>query len=108
MVQRGHIPPPEPDTPGIFALGDPERIRTLVTGAGFSEPEIEQIEIDWEYEDVDDHWRFTMELAGPLADAISKLDEDERESVRLAVREKVEAAVADKSIGGVTHVVTAS
>jgi ubiquinone/menaquinone biosynthesis C-methylase UbiE len=108
MVQRGHIPPPEPDTPGIFALGDPERIRTLVTGAGFSEPEIEQIEIDWEYEDVDDHWRFTMELAGPLADAISKLDEDERESVRLAVREKVEAAVADESIGGVTHVVTAS
>ena len=107
MVQRGHIPPPEPDTPGIFALGDTERIRTLVTGAGFSEPEIEQIEIDWEYEDVDDHWRFTMELAGPLADAVSQLDEDERESVRLAVREKVEAAVADESIGGVTHVVTA-
>ena len=49
-----------------------------------------------------------MELAGPLADAVSQLDEDERESVRLAVREKVEAAVADESIGGVTHVVTAS
>src|SRR5919198_878958 len=42
LVQRGHLPAPEPGTPGIFAMADPERIRELVTGAGFGEPEIEQ------------------------------------------------------------------
>ena len=35
LVQRGHMPPPEPGAPGIFAMGDPDRIRELVTGAGF-------------------------------------------------------------------------
>src|SRR3954451_1565400 len=39
MVQRGHMPPPEPGAPGIFALGDPARVGELVTGAGFGEPE---------------------------------------------------------------------
>src|SRR4051812_19921792 len=29
LVQRGHMPPPEPGAPGIFALGDPDRIRDL-------------------------------------------------------------------------------
>ena len=57
MVERGHLPPPEPGAPGIFALGDPERISELVTGAGFGEPEIEQVELEWGYGDADEHWR---------------------------------------------------
>jgi SAM-dependent methyltransferase len=108
LVQRGHIPPPEPGAPGIFAMGETDRITELVTGAGFPDPEIEQLEIEWEYEDVDAHWDFTLKLAGPLADAISNLDDDERESVRLAVREKVEAAQREGTLNGITHVVTAS
>src|SRR3954471_4824702 len=43
LVQRGHMPPPEQGAPGIFALGDPDHIRDLVTGAGFGEPELEEI-----------------------------------------------------------------
>jgi SAM-dependent methyltransferase len=108
MIERGHIPPPEPGMPGIFALGETDRITELVTGAGFPEPEIEQIEVDWAYEDPDQHWQLTMELAGPLSDAINNLDEDERESVRLAVREKVEEAVSGGGVNGLTHVVTVS
>src|SRR5680860_1039460 len=27
LVQQGHMPPPEPDGPGIFAMGDPDRVR---------------------------------------------------------------------------------
>ena len=38
LVQRGHMPPPEPGAPGIFALGETDRVRELVNGAGFGEP----------------------------------------------------------------------
>ena len=72
LVERGLFPPPEPGAPGIFAIGDPDRIRELVTGAGFGEPEIEHVEIKWPYEDADEHWHFTLKLAGPLADAIQQ------------------------------------
>src|ERR671915_2049847 len=47
LVQRGHMPPPEPGAPGIFAMGMPERIRELVTGAGFGEPQIEEIAFEF-------------------------------------------------------------
>jgi SAM-dependent methyltransferase len=109
LVERGHLPPPEPGMPGIFAMADPERIRELVTGAGFGEPEIEHVEIAWPYGDAEDHWQFTLKLAGPLADKIGSLEEEEREAVRLEVRSRIESAMADDgSIDGNIHVITAS
>src|SRR5262249_31802629 len=39
LVERGHIKPPEPGAPGIFAMADPGRLRTLVMDAGFAGPE---------------------------------------------------------------------
>jgi SAM-dependent methyltransferase len=108
LVERGHLPPPEPGAPGIFALADPERIRELVTGAGFGEPNIEPVEIAWKYPDADEHWRLTMELAGPLAEAIRGLDEAEREAVREAVRERIEPLIAGGAgVSGLCHNVLA-
>jgi hypothetical protein len=83
-----------------------ERIRKLVTGAGFAEPEIEQVEITWPYEDPDAHWSFTRKLAGPLANAIDQLEEDEREAVRTDVRSQIEPLMAEGSVAGRVHVVT--
>ena len=54
LVQRGHIPPPEPGAPGIFAMADPARIRALVSEAGFGEPEVHEIAFEFRYADFDD------------------------------------------------------
>ena len=78
--------PPEPGAPGIFALADPDRIRELVTGAGFAEPRIEEVEVEWRFDDFEDYWRFLNELAGACALVVEKLDEDEQQSVREAMR----------------------
>jgi SAM-dependent methyltransferase len=108
LVSRGHIPPPEPGGPGIFAMGEPDRIRELVAAGGLAEPEIEQVTIDWGYPDADFHWAMTIKLAGPISDAIGGLDEEERESVRLTVREKVDSLINEGGINGLVHVVTTS
>jgi len=89
LVQRGHMPPPAPGMPGIFALGDAARIRALVSGAGFGEPELEEIELEFRYADFDDLWDSLVRLAGPLARAISALPDDEREATRAAIEENV-------------------
>lgn len=65
------MPPPEPGAPGIFAMADPARIRELVTGAGFSEPSVEEIAFTFGYADFDDFWDALVRLAGPLAHAIN-------------------------------------
>jgi SAM-dependent methyltransferase len=88
LVQRGHMPPPEPGAPGIFAMGERERVVDLVTGAGFDEPEIEELTFEWRYA-ADDLWDTLTRLAGPLAKVINGLDEDERRETRAAIEESV-------------------
>jgi SAM-dependent methyltransferase len=89
LVQLGHMPPPEQGAPGVFALGDPGRIRELVTGAGFSEPEIEEIAFEFRYADADDYWDSIMRLAGALARLVGDLPEDQRKAARTAMQENL-------------------
>ena len=89
LVQRGHMPPPEPGAPGIFAMADPAQINELVTRAGFPEPEIQEIAFTFDYPDSDDVWEAIVRIAGPLAEVINHLDEDEREATRAAILENL-------------------
>jgi SAM-dependent methyltransferase len=88
LVAHGHMPPPEPGAPGIFALADPERVGALVTGAGFEQPEIEEVPVEWRFGDFDEYWGFIVEISGSAAQIIRGLPEDEQR----AVREQVEAS----------------
>ena len=89
LVQRGHLPPPEPGAPGIFAMGEPGRVRELVTGAGFADPEVEEIAFEFRYADFDDLWDSLVRLAGALAQAVNELPDEEREATRAAIRDNV-------------------
>ena len=89
IVQRGLIPPPEPGSPGIAALAEPDRIRALVTAAGFLEPELEEIAFEFHYADGDDYWDSIIRLAGPLAQAVEAQPEAEQASIRAAIIENV-------------------
>jgi ubiquinone/menaquinone biosynthesis C-methylase UbiE len=88
IVQRGHRPPPEPGAPGIFAMGDPARIRELVTGAGFDEPELEEIAFEYHYVDFDDLWGALVGLSA-FGSTFDALPDEEREATRTAVRESM-------------------
>jgi SAM-dependent methyltransferase len=90
LVQRGHLPPPDPTAPGIFAMGMPDRIRALVTGAGFAEAEIDEIAFEFQYPDDDDFWDALVRLAGPLARVINALPGEEQQATRAAITENVE------------------
>jgi len=89
LVQRGHVPPPEPGAPGIFAMADPALIRSLVTGAGFGGPEIEEIAFEFRYEDFDEVWAVLIKLAGPIARVLKSLPDEERQATRDAIEEAV-------------------
>jgi ubiquinone/menaquinone biosynthesis C-methylase UbiE len=89
LVQRGHMPPPEPGAPGIFAMGEPGRIRELLAGAGFAEPALEEIGVEFRWPNIDDVWDNLMRMTGPLSRAIAALPEDEQASTRAAIEENV-------------------
>ena len=95
MVEMGHLPPPDPEGPGIFAMGDADRVRALVTGAGFGEPQIEEVNVSWGYDDPGVHWAKTLKLAAPIAEAFANLPESGQEEARATVRERVEERLAE-------------
>jgi SAM-dependent methyltransferase len=95
LVQLGHMPPPEPGAPGIFAMGDPARIRELVTGAGFAEPELEEIEMEYVWSDEDDLWDTLISMTGPLAKVVKELPEEEQAATREAIVESMAGFRAD-------------
>lgn len=88
LVQRGHMPPPEPGAPGIFAMGVVDRIVELVTGAGFGEPRLEELTFEWRYA-ADDLWDTLTRLAGPLAAVINGLPDEEQRATRTAIEESL-------------------
>lgn len=89
LVQRGHMPPPEPGAPGIFAMGEADRVRELVAGAGFGESQIEELTFEWRYA-AEDLWDTLTRLAGPLARVINALDDEERNATRAAIEESLD------------------
>jgi len=87
---RGHMRKPEPGDPGIFALGNEERLREVVAGAGFGSVEIAPVEVEYRFEDFEAYWRFLRELAGAVEMAIRELSDDERAEARGLIEQDVE------------------
>ena len=86
LVRAGHIPPLDPEEP----MADPGSIRELVVGAGFAEPEIEEISFRWVFADRDDYWRFLTEVAGPISSILRLLSPEVQAQVREQVHEAAE------------------
>jgi ubiquinone/menaquinone biosynthesis C-methylase UbiE len=99
LSAEGHIPAQKPHDPGIFAMSSVERIRELVTGAGFENVAVEPVRIEWRFEDFDAYWRFLNELAGGIALVLERLSDEERARVRDAIERNAESF---RSKGGYT------
>jgi SAM-dependent methyltransferase len=73
------LPPPPPEAPGPFTLSDPARLRELLTGTGFTEPEVVGLrEPMWFGADADEATAF---IGGLMAWMLADLDEARRRQV---------------------------
>ena len=65
-TELGFIGPPEPDAPGPFRLGDADRVRALVTEAGFEPAEVTDVPVTWRYADFAEYWSVSRDLSSSL------------------------------------------
>jgi SAM-dependent methyltransferase len=107
LVERGDIPAPEPNAPGILAMADHDRIRELVTGAGFAEPRIKEIPVRWPIPDRETFHRFVRELAGPIRFALESLPDDDRAAAWQELDRRMEPYLGPEGIEGVCNNVLA-
>ncbi len=111
LVAIGAVQQPDLDEPNMFAFHDPQRIRDLLEGAGFSEIAIEQIPIVFRYPSLDDWWDTQLDLSTSLALAVGALTPAQRDDLRDAIDARLARYVADDgsaALPGRTHVTAAS
>lgn len=110
LEERGHMPAPEAGAPGILALADRNRLRRLLAGAGFSEPQIDEVALTFRFTDADDYWEFLRFAAGAIAMVLGRLDQDDLERVREEVSGRVASfrSVDGIALPGVSLVASAS
>jgi SAM-dependent methyltransferase len=88
-------PPPPPDAPGMFALADERRVRSLLEDAGFDDVKTTEVTAERRFESFEDWWGLTSQLARPLADLLAGLDDEGRRAIAERVRSKGERFASD-------------
>jgi SAM-dependent methyltransferase len=90
LVQRGHIPPPEPPpAPGPFSLASAERLEELLRDAGFAEVRTEELHGRFVIPDVDEYLSVIADTAGPIALALRGLAKSDLAAVRTDVEDSL-------------------
>lgn len=89
LVERGHLEPPEPDSPGMFVLSEPARIEGLLGTGGFTETALAEIPFEMRYANADEFWNTQVQMSARLAGAIRDLPEAELAVTRAAIEESL-------------------
>jgi ubiquinone/menaquinone biosynthesis C-methylase UbiE len=83
-------PPPDPTAPGLFAMADPDRTRSMLETAGFEVKRMEDVGMTWRFERFEEYWTFLTEVAGAVAVVIAGLPEEQQRILRDRIQQASE------------------
>ena len=95
LVQQGHLNPPEAAGPGPFALADPERLATLLEGAGFGGVRTEELTGHFAIPSIDEYVQVIADTAGPIGLAVQALSDTARRGVTAQCEAALEPFVVE-------------
>ncbi len=81
LVRLGHVPPPEPSAPGMFALSDSVRLAEIVADAGFVDVVVDAIRLDRSYPGLDEFLAETRDLSRIFSEVYERLSDAERKEL---------------------------
>jgi ubiquinone/menaquinone biosynthesis C-methylase UbiE len=95
MVARGHLPPPEPDAPGMFTMASEDHTRSLLENAGFAVVKMEEVSVRLAVPDVEEYVRRSSETGGMFSKGWGAASENEREAMTDELRDAFAAFAAE-------------
>jgi SAM-dependent methyltransferase len=81
LVERGHLPRPEPGGPGPFALANRERLQEMLETAGFEDVRIEEVRGCFTIPNIDDYVQTVADTAGPTGLVLQALSDADRQTI---------------------------
>ena len=89
------VDPPPPGTPGPLSRPTPEAIGGLLEGGGFSDIEVEEIEVSFEWESAREFVAMIKDTVPPLVALIAKHAPDNPDAVWNAILDVIEVRASD-------------
>jgi enediyne biosynthesis protein CalE5 len=97
-MQRLDVPPPPPGTPGPLSRPTPDALGGLLEGGGFSDVEVEQADVAFEWESPEEFTTFIKEIAPPISAMINPHPPDVQEQTWQAITDATRDAAGDGSV----------
>ena len=94
-MRRLEVPPPPPGTPGPLSRPTPETLGGLLEGGGFSDVEVHEAEVSFEWESPEDFTTFMKEIAPPITALIEPHPPEVQEETWAAITDAVRERAAD-------------
>jgi enediyne biosynthesis protein CalE5 len=88
------VPPPPPGRPGPLSRPTPAAIGGLLEGGGFSDVEVDQLEITFEYDSAEEFTRSVQELVPPITNLVKSHPPEVQQQVWQAVTDAASARVS--------------
>jgi SAM-dependent methyltransferase len=73
LVELGHVEPPDPSDPGMFALDDRARLEELLESSGFVEIVVDRVDLERAEPSAKDYIQTTLDLSIGFADVHDRL-----------------------------------
>jgi SAM-dependent methyltransferase len=87
LVELGHVSPPPPGVPGMFALAPPGALQRLLESAGFLFVDVEGIAVTRSFPDVGSYLAETLDLSQTFGQPFRQLDDGQRAAVAHRIEE---------------------
>ena len=94
-MQRLEVPPPAPGTPGPLSRPTPEALGGLLEAGGFSDVEVEETEVTFEWQSPEEFTAFIREIAPPITAMIDPHPQDVQDETWEAITEAIRQAAMD-------------
>ena len=79
------MPPPSPDTPGLFRCAKPGMLKDILAKAGFNNFQETEVAFTLDVPTIEMYWSFQTEVAAPVVYGLSKADEATKQKIRETV-----------------------
>jgi ubiquinone/menaquinone biosynthesis C-methylase UbiE len=95
VMTRLDVPPPPPGTPGPLSRPTHEAISSILEGGGFSDVQVEELELGFEYDSPEEFTRFIKEIAPPVSNLMRSHPQEVQDETWAAITEAVRAHAGD-------------
>jgi SAM-dependent methyltransferase len=94
-MQRLGVPPPPPGTPGPLSRPTPEALGGLLEAGGFSDVEVEETDVSFEWESPEEFTTFVREIAPPITSMIASHPQEVQDETWAAITEAMRELAGD-------------